>query len=137
VASQKSSAFSGCSGLDNILKGLEARDAPTVKPMAVKRRKLSAKAKLKPKPKSAAKAAAKAEAVPVAPVPAAPVAVGAAPVAKPVGVAHLTDTRKCVHSRASKKAMRIAKAAGLSPIECTKAASKAAKIAVDLWASEH
>ena len=151
MAGERSGAFTGCSGLGEILKGLEGRSEPTMKPMAVKRRKL-AKAAAVPKaavPKAAVpKAAVPKAAVPVAAVPVAAVpkaAVPQAPVAAvPVAAVPqapadvpLSDTRKCVHSRAYKSAARVAKSAGLSPDLCTAAARKAGQEAAEKWDLEH
>jgi len=76
VVGNLSSAFCGFSNLDGILKGLEEADAPSHKPQALKRRKISnAKAKADPKAnaeaapggkaKAKAQAAAKAKAMTV------------------------------------------------------------------------
>ncbi len=165
MAGELSSAFTGCSGLDQILNNLEGRGQPTIKPMAVKRRKVTSKAKgvakAVAKPAAEAVAVAKAEAVAVAkavdvadvPMAAAPVAevvpvagaVDVAAVPKPaapvaplaVAKAPLSDTRKCVHSRAYKFAAKTAKAAGLSPPQISAAACKAGKEATDKWDLEH
>ena len=128
VAGDISSALTGCSGLASILKGLENREEPTKKPMAIKRRKLAKAApqpEAAPKPKAAPKpAAAKAAAAPAGGLAAPP-------------VAGLTDTRKCVHSRAYKAAAKKAKNDCLSPVEISKAACKAGKDAGDKWDIEH
>jgi len=158
VAGELSSAFTGCSGLGNILKSLEGRseEPPTIKPMAIKRRRLQPKAKVVAKaapkvvPKPAAKVVPKpaaaavpkpaAEAVPVAKavdVAAVPVAKAVDVAAAPVAKAALSDTRKCVHSRAYKSAARVARIAGKTPSEISAAACKAGKEANEEWDREH
>ena len=140
--------------------------APAIKPQAVKKRKLAALSKAAvakakkaavPKagavPKPAAKAAvpkpAAVAAVGVAgavPEPEAPVAeaVAKAPVPKPAKApvpkapqGDLSDTRKCVHSRAYKSAAKVAKAAGKNAGEISAAACKAGKEAAAKWDLEH
>ena len=141
-----------------------SEEPPTIKPMAIKRRRLQPKAKVVAKaaakavPKAAAKAVPKpaakvvpkpaAAAVPkpaaeAVPVPKA-VDVAAVPVAKavdvaaaPVAKAALSDTRKCVHSRAYKSAARVARIAGKTPSEISAAACKAGKEANEEWDREH
>jgi hypothetical protein len=49
----------------------------------------------------------------------------------------LSDTRKCVHSRAYKAAAKVAKAAGLNAGEISLAACKAGKEAAAKWDLEH
>jgi len=166
VAGELSSAFTGCSGFGDILRGLEGRSdtAPVIKPQAIKKRKFVAKAKKAAVAKAKKAAVPKAGAVPkpaakaAVPKPAAVAAVGvagavpepAAPVAKavvpepaakaPVPKAPegaLSDTRKCVHSRAYKYAARVAKAAGKNPAEISAAACKAGKEANAKWDLEH
>ena len=94
--------------------------------MAIKRRKLAPKAALKkPAPKAALKR----------PAPKASLPVGG-PAVPAVAVA-LSDTRKCVHSRAYKKAAAKAKAEGLSKLETSKAACKAGQEAAEKWDLDH
>ena len=153
VAGGLSSAFTGCSGLANILDGLEGRTAPTKKPQAIKRKFASkaasaAKAKAKPKAKPKAKAAAvevievidldapepKAKAKAVAKAVAKAAAVEAAPKAKAVP----KDTRKCVHSRAYKKAVKANEnRLGVSKLDVSRIACKAAKAAAEQWDRDH
>ena len=85
---------------------------------------------------AAAKPAAKAVAKPVAKPAAKHVA---APVAKPVAAPAdaLSGTRKCVHSRAYKKAASNAKLAGLSPRSVSKQACEAGRLAAEQWDKDH
>ena len=144
-----SSAFSGCSGLDAMLDSLDGRGPPqhSDKPAAIKRRRLlvpkaspkaSAKHKAvaKPKPKLPPKSAASAAAAKPAAAPAAP---GAAPGAAPVAAQAkgLSNTRKCVHSRAYHAAAKAAKEAGLNAFEISAAAKKAARAAAAQWDFEN
>ena len=147
VAGELSSAFTGCSGLGNILKSLEGRseEPPTIKPMAIKRRRLQPKAKVVAKaaakvvPKPAAKVVPKpaAAAVPKPAAEAVPVAKAVDVAAAPVAKAALSDTRKCVHSRAYRSAARVARIAGKTPSEISAAACKAGKEANEEWDREH
>ena len=115
----------GCSGLSGILKGLEGRDVPTQKPMAIKRRKLS---KAGAKKKTAA---------------APPVIVidddddAPEPEAAPAEPRVLSATRKCCTSRAYCAAVKVAKAAGLSAADVSKAAQEAYKKEGEKWDQEH
>ena len=141
MASNLSSAVSGCSSFAGILKGLEDAGAPCVKPMAIKRRKLG-KVKAKTAPEGKAKAApeGKAKAV-AAPAMAAPVV---EPVAEAApgdcaapGKEALSMSRKCVTSRAYCSAKAKAKADGKCAAECKEAAQKAYKEAAFKWDQEH
>jgi len=118
AASSQSSAFSGCSGLAQILDNLSA--VPTVKPCAKKRKLLKSKK----------------VSVPKVSVPK-PVPVHKPAVPKSVSVPELNMSRKCVHSRAYKAAAREAKEGGLSKAEISKAACKAGKEATDKWDDDH
>ena len=140
-----SNAFSGCSGLDNILKGLEDKggSVPVVKPQAIKKKhklkhggaKAKAKAKAKPKKALAPVAVAPAGAVEVAPAPG---AVEVAPAHGAVVVAPaLKASRKCVTSRAYHAAKKLSKGDGKSPEEQLAAAQKAYKEAGAKWDQEH
>ena len=123
MAGQHSNAFDGCSGLSGILQGLEGRDAPTQKPMAIKRRKLT-RAGAKKKPAAAP-----------------PVVVidddAPEPKAAPAEPRVLIATRKCATSRAYCAAKAKAKAAGLSAAEVSKAAQAAYKKEGEKWDQEH
>ena len=149
-----SNAFSGCSGLDNILKGLEDKggSVPVVKPQAIKKKhklkhggaKAKAKAKAKPKKALAPVAVAPAGAVEVAPAPG-DVEVAPAPGAVEVAPAHgavvvapaLKASRKCVTSRAYHAAKKLCKHDGKSAPEQLAAAQKAYKEAGAKWDQEH
>ena len=151
MASHLSSAFSGCSNLEGILKGLEEADAPSHKPQALKRRKLvKPKAKAAPeanaKPAPGGKVKAKAAAEAKAKAMAAPAM--AAPVVEPVAEAApgdcaapekeaLSMSRKCVTSRAYCSAKAKAKADGKCAAECKEAAQKAYKDAAFKWDQEY
>ena len=138
VANNLSSAFSGCSGLDAMLDSLDGRGQPKLsdKPAAIKRKRrlLVAKPKAKPKVKAAPKSAASAAAAKPAAAPA------AAPVGAPVAAqAHgLSNTRKCVHSRAYHAAAKAAKLQGMNnDAEIRAAAKKAAQAAAAQWDLDH
>ena len=167
MAGNLSSAFCGFSNLDGILKGLEEADAPSHKPQALKRRKISnAKAKAAPKAnakaapggkakaKAAAQAKAKAMAVPAeAKAKAMAVPAMAAPAVEPLAVVFhrsqkgfdsvhpkqgaLSKSRKCVTSRAYCIGKAKAKADGKSAAECKEAAQKAYQDAAQKWDQEH
>ena len=157
-----SSAFCGFSNLDGILKGLEEADAPSHKPQALKRRKISnAKAKAAPKAnakaapggkakaKAAAQAKAKAMAVPAeAKAKAMAVPAMAAPAVEPLDVVFhrsrkgfdrirkegaLSMSRKCVLCRCYKTGKAKAKAEGKSAQECKEAAQEAYQEAAQKW----
>ena len=159
VAAGVSKAFAGCSGLADILNGLEGRPPPTKKPQAIKRKFAASKkaaapkAKAKAAPAAALESKAKAEAAPAAapkskalaaPAPkskakAAPVFVETADSAfataasvPPAGV--LKDTRKCVHSRAYKAAVKACQhEIGWSKQDVSKFACKKAQEAAEQW----
>ena len=131
MASGLSNAFSGCSGLAGILDGLEGGGPPTERPCAIKRRKLAA-----PKKALAPRAKVVSSAPPAVPAVAVPTIAHAVPAGGPAPTS-LSDTRKCVHSRAYKKAANLAKAAGLSKAEISTAACKAGKEAADKWEEDH
>ena len=141
VANNLSSAFSGCSGLEAMLDSLDGRGQPKLsdKPTAIKRkgRLLVAKPKAKPKVKAAPKP--KAELHPKSAASAAAAKPAAAPAAAPVGAPvaaqakALSNTRKCVHSRAYHAAAKAAKADGLNAAEISAAAKKAARAAAEQW----
>ena len=158
MAGNLSSAFCGFSNLDGILKGLEEADAPSHKPQALKRRKISnAKAKAAPKAnakaapggkakaKAAAQAKAKAMAVPAeAKAKAMAVPAMAAPAVEPLAVAASGDcvapkkgalnmSRKCVLSRAYCIGKAEAKAEGKSAAERKEAAQIAYQEAAQKW----
>ena len=146
VANNLSSAFSGCSGLEAMLDSLDGRGQPKLsdKPAAIKRKRrlLVAKPKAKPKVKAAPKPKAelhpKSAASAAAAKPAA--APAAAPVAAPVAAqAHgLSNTRKCVHSRAYHAAAKAAKLQGMNnDAEIRAAAKKAAQAAAAQWDLDH
>ena len=146
VANNLSSAFSGCSGLEAMLDSLDGRGQPKLsdKPAAIKRKRrlLVAKPKAKPKVKAAPKPKAelhpKSAASAAAAKPAA--APAGAPVAAPVAAqAHgLSNTRKCVHSRAYHAAAKAAKLQGLNnAAEISAAAKKAARAAAEQWDLDH
>ena len=142
VAGHLSNAFVGCSGLGSILQGLEGRDAPTQKPMALKR-KVLCKVGAKKKPAAAP--------CYVAPVPKAAPGPNADPVivigdsdedapvllAAPAEPRVLSTSRKCCTSRAYRAAEKVAKAAGLSAAEVSKAAQEAYKKESEKWDLEH
>ena len=150
-----SSAFCGFSNLDGILKGLEEADAPSHKPQALKRRKIS-NAKAKAAPKANAKAApggkAKAKAKAAAKAKAMAVPAMAAPAVEPLDVVFhrsrkgfdrirkegaLSMSRKCVLCRCYKTGKAKAKAEGKSAEECKEAAQKAYQDAAQKWDQEH
>ena len=163
MAGNLSSAFCGFSNLDGILKGLEEADAPSHKPQALKRRKISnAKAKAAPKAnakaapggkaKAKAKAAAKAKAMTVpaeAKAKAMAVPAMAAPAVEPLDVVFhrsrkgfdsvhpkegaLSTSRKCVLCRGYKTGKAKAKAEGKSAQECKEAAQEAYQEAAQKW----
>ena len=135
VASCSSSAFTKCSGLAQILSGLEGRGCPSVKPMA---KKVKAKAKskscgirkaigkkTKPKPKAGGKRKYSASAAPAsaalatsaasasaAPASALPPAADLGPgPEKPA----LSNSRNCVRSMAYHEAEQQAKKEGFGP----------------------
>ena len=141
MANNLSSAFSGCSGLDAILDGLEGRGPPkhADKPAAIKRKRklLVAKARPAPKPKLLPKSAPAMPAAEPGAVPAAAPAAkaAAAPVAAQADA--LSDTRKCVHSRAYKAAAKAAKKAGLNVAQISAAACKAGRAAAEQWDLDH
>ena len=128
-----SHAFSGCSGLGGILKQLEGKAdaAPSVKPMAKKPTQLHKKKKKADAVKAVKAEAAKAKAA----LGKAPPAVAKAPpaAAKAAAAAGIKMSRKCVHSRAYHAAAQVAKAAGLSKPEVSKAACAAGKVANEKW----
>ena len=156
MAGNLSSAFCGFSNLDGILKGLEEADAPSHKPQALKRRKIS-NAKAKAAPKANAKAApggkAKAKAKAAAKAKAMAVPAMAAPAVEPLDVVFhrsqkgfdsvhpkqgaLSRSRKCVTSRAYCIGKAKAKADGKSAAECKEAAQKAYQDAAQKWDQEH
>ena len=143
-----SHAFSRCSGLGEILHELEGKSTPSLKPMAKKPTQLRVLAK-----KKAAKALAKAPAAAAKSAPAKAAAAktptdktAAAPAKAPAkafttraaaakaGVAWGQNmNRKCVHSRAYKKAEKTAKDAGLDKAQISKAACAAGKAATKQW----
>ena len=146
-----SSAFCGFSNLDGILKGLEEADAPSHKPQALKRRKIS-NAKAKAAPKANAKAApggkAKAKAKAAAKAKAMAVPAMAAPAVEPLDVVFhrsrkgfdrirkegaLSMSRKCVLCRCYKTGKAKAKAEGKSAQECKEAAQEAYQEAAQKW----
>ena len=135
AASAFSNAFSKTSGLAGILSGLESVVAPRVKPMA---KKPKAKAKAKGKDpkflKKVKKVALAAKAMPPPPPGVVPFAAPAIPAAP--GNA-LTDTRKCAHSRAYKKALLLAKKSGKDPANCRELACKAGAAAAAEWDKAH
>ena len=160
MASQASHAFAGCSGLNFILHDLEGGAPPTQKPMATKRAvmhkrpavakaaavakasavakapavaKVKAPAVAKAKAPAVAKAKAKAPAVAKANAPA--VAQANAPAVAQAKA--LSDTRKCVHSRAYKAAEKTAQLAGLSPSRSSLAARAAGREAARQWDMTH
>ena len=152
VASQASHAFAGCSGLNLILHDLEGGAPPTQKPMATKRAvmhkrpavaKAAAVAKASAVAKAPAVAKVKAPAVAKAKAPAVAKAKAKAPAvakANAPAVAQakaLSDTRKCVHSRAYKAAEKTAQLAGTSPSRCSLAARAAGKEAARQWDMTH
>ena len=150
MASGLSSAFSACSGLSELLQGLESHGAPSKadKPSALKRKAGNAllvpKAKPKPPPKGKHATETAAVLVPEPEPAAAPAAKpAAAPAAKPAAAkpadapTGLSDSRNCVHSRAYKSAARIARDAGLSKAEISKAACKAGREAAAKWDLDH
>jgi hypothetical protein len=151
VAGNLSSAFCGFSNLDGILKGLEEADAPSHKPQALKRRKIS-NAKAKAAPKANAKAApggkAKAKAKAAAKAKAMAVPAMAAPAVEPLDVVFhrsrkgfdrirkegaLSMSRKCVLCRCYKTGKAKAKAEGKSAQECKEAAQEAYQEAAQKW----
>ena len=137
VAASYSNAFSGCSGLSNILNGLQSRPVPAGKaPKAIKRppkRPLKAAGKAKPKAKAKAQAAVPAENVQAAPAQADEAAVLGA---EAVGAAK-TVTRNCFCSKAYRVAKRLAQAGGKSPAEQLEAAKTAYRDAGIKWDQEH
>ena len=146
VANNLSSAFSGCSGLEAMLDSLDGRGQPKLsdKPAAIKRKRrlLVAKPKAKPKVKAAPKP--KAELHPKSAASAAAAKPAAAPTAAPAAApvaaqAHgLSNTRKCVHSRAYHAAAKAAKLQGLNnAAEISAAAKKAARAAAEQWDLDH
>ena len=142
VANNLSSAFSGCSGLDAMLDSLDGRGQPKLsdKPAAIKRKRrlLVAKPKAKPKVKAAPKP--KAELHPKSAASAAAAKPAAAPAAAPVAAqAHgLSNTRKCVHSRAYHAAAKAAKLQGKNnEAEIKTAAKAAARAAAAQWDLDH
>ena len=146
VANNLSSAFSGCSGLEAMLDSLDGRGQPKLsdKPAAIKRKRrlLVAKPKAKPKVKAAPKP--KAELHPKSAASAAAAKPAAAPAAAPVGApvaaqAHgLSNTRKCVHSRAYHAAAKAAKLQGKNnEAEIKTAAKAAARAAAAQWDLDH
>jgi hypothetical protein len=152
VVGNLSSAFCGFSNLDGILKGLEEADAPSHKPQALKRRKIS-NAKAKAAPKANAKAApggkAKAKAKAAAKAKAMTVPAESAPAVNPWGgVLHrsrkgfdrvskkrgaLSMSRKCVLCRAYSIGKAKAKEEGKSAQECKEAAQEAYQEAAQKW----
>ena len=138
LLSSRLHSLAGCSGLGDILKSLEGRGQPTHKPMAIKRKAVKQLAKPDAKAaaaKAAAKPATKAAAAKAA---AAGKEAAAAPPADPAAAAKLlTDTRKCVHSRAYKAAAKLARDQGLEKAEISKAACLATKEAAEKWDLEH
>ena len=151
MAGNLSSAFCGFSNLDGILKGLEEADAPSYKPQALKRRKIS-NAKAKAAPKANAKAApggkAKAKAKAAAKAKAMAVPAMAAPAVEPLDVVFhrsrkgfdrirkegaLSMSRKCVLCRCYKTGKAKAKAEGKSAQECKEAAQEAYQEAAQKW----
>jgi len=137
VANSCSSAFSGCSGLNQILEGLEGRGPPMQfdKPMAIKRKATTGSKKLlvaKAKPGQPPVAKAAAKSAPVAKTAAMP---AQEPVAAEAKV--LSDSRNCVHSRAYKKAAKQAKLDGLNKAQISLAACKAARAAAEQWDLDH
>ena len=142
VASQASHAFAGCSGLNLILHDLEGGAPPTQKPMATKRAVMHKRPAVA-KAAAVAKASAVAKAPAVAKVKAPAVAKAKAPAvakANAPAVAQakaLSDTRKCVHSRAYKAAEKTAQLAGTSPSRCSLAARAAGKEAARQWDMTH
>jgi hypothetical protein len=151
VVGNLSSAFCGFSNLDGILKGLEEADAPSHKPQALKRRKIS-NAKAKAAPKANAKAApggkAKAKAKAAAKAKAMAVPAMAAPAVEPLDVVFhrsrkgfdrirkegaLSMSRKCVLCRCYKTGKAKAKAEGKSAQECKEAAQEAYQEAAQKW----
>ena len=151
MAGNLSSAFCGFSNLDGILKGLEEADAPSHKPQALKRRKIS-NAKAKAAPKANAKAApagkAKAKAKAAAKAKAMAVPAMAAPAVEPLDVVFhrsrkgfdrirkegaLSMSRKCVLCRCYKTGKAKAKAEGKSAQECKEAAQEAYQEAAQKW----
>ena len=145
MAAKASNAFSAVSGLDDILKGLDGREVPMQKPMAIKRRKLQPKAPPKAAKAALAKAAlakAPAPAVAAPPEGAAPAVAAAPALAAPAvagdgGPPALSDSRKCVTSRAYSTARTAAKAEGKSAAECKTAAQEAYKEAAAQWDKDH
>ena len=139
VANNLSSAFSNCSGLDAMLDSLDGRGQPKLsdKPQAIKRKRklLVAKAKPKAKPKLQAAPKPKPELPPKSAASAAAAKPAAAPDAAPVAAQAkgLSNTRKCVHSRAYHAAAKAAKADGLNAAEISAAAKKAARAAAEQW----
>ena len=146
-----SSAFCGFSNLDGILEGLEEADAPSHKPQALKRRKIS-NAKAKAAPKANAKAApggkAKAKAKAAAKAKAMAVPAMAAPAIEPLDVVFhrsrkgfdrirkegaVSMSRKCVLCRCYKTGKAKAKAEGKSAQECKEAAQEAYQEAAQKW----
>ena len=102
--------------------------------MAKPKAKPKVKAAAKPKPELHPKSAASAAAAKPAAAPA------AAPVGAPVAAqAHgLSNTRKCVHSRAYHAAAKAAKLEGKhNDAEIRAAASKAARAAAEQWDLDH
>jgi hypothetical protein len=155
VAASYSNAFSGCSGLSNILNGLQRRPVPAGQaPKAIKRKPKAgkgkgkqAKAAGKGKGKGKAKANAKAAAVPAsvdaaANVEGAPANVDAAavPGAEAVGAVEaappLAVSRNAVASKAYRVAKGLAKTDGKSPAEQLVAAKTAYRDASAKWYQE-
>ena len=146
VANNLSSAFGGCSGLEAMLDSLDGRGQPKLsdKPAAIKRKRrlLVAKPKAKPKVKAAPKP--KAELHPKSAASAAAAKPAAAPTAAPAAApvaaqAHgLSNTRKCVHSRAYHAAAKAAKLQGKNnEAEIKTAAKAAARAAAAQWDLDH
>jgi hypothetical protein len=143
VAASFSNAFSGCSGLGNIISGLEDRGAPAGKaPRAIKRKARLPSSKAAGKPKAKAKAAAPTEGVEaVEGAEAAPAHADPAEAAEAVEAVEadppLKVTRKCVTSRAYHNAKKLAKTDGKSSEEQLAAAQKAYKDAGTKWDQEY
>ena len=151
VAGEHSQAFTGCSGLADILKGLEQKEVavPIGKPQAIKR-----KHKLIGSSAKTAKAVAGAKTAKAVAVANTAKAVAAANTAKAVAVGSagsdapaeavdvvaapaLKVSRKCVTSRAYHGAKRDAKDQGKSKAEQQTAAQLAYKTAGEKWDQEH
>jgi len=148
VAGEHSQAFTGCSGLADILKGLEQKEVGS-KPQAIKR-----KHKLIGSSAKTAKAVAGAKTAKAVAVANTAKAVAAANTAKAVAVGSagsdapaeavdvvaapaLKVSRKCVTSRAYHGAKRDAKDQGKSKAEQQTAAQLAYKTAGEKWDQEH